>query len=245
MAKEKKNKKHESRKTFTLFNHEQTEHAQFDVAESYRQIRTNIEFSSVNEIKAICLTSTQPKEAKSTTAINLAYIFATKYEKVLIIDGDLRKPQLHNYLQLTNEVGLSNALRDFSKTHKLNKEFFQSKTDDEFVGQLDVLTGGAKVPNPAEVLSSDTFKDFIKALKAEYDFIIIDCPPVGAVTDAIPVGHAVDGTLFIYSTQDTNRKAAKAALDLLRQNNVHILGSVLTKVDTSTENYNYGGYGYY
>ena len=101
-----------------------------------------------------------------------------------------------------------------------------------------------RIPNPAELLSSDTFVKFIDALKEKYDYIIVDCPPVTSVSDAIPIGRIVDGTIFVCSTQDTNRKDAQAALEILLQNNVHVLGSVLTKADTYRHGYGYGYYYY-
>lgn len=241
MAKVKKR----ARRAFTLLNPPK-QNTQFDFGEVYRHIRTNIEFSTVDkDIHSIAITSTQPFEAKSTTALNLAIVFATKYAKVLIVDCDLRKSQLHQYLKLSNKLGLTNALREYSKTHEVNPSYFQSVSDKSFVGSLSVLTSGVKVPNPGEILSSATFSSFIQELKKEYDFIILDCPPVASVSDAIPVSHAVDGTIFVCSCQDTNRKDAMSAISLLRQSNVNILGTVLTKADTYSHGYGYGyGYGY-
>jgi len=236
MAKAKKR----GRKAFTLLNPPK-QNTQFDFGEIYRHIRTNIEFSTVdNDIHSIAITSTQPYEAKSTTALNLAIVFATKYSKVLIVDCDLRKSQLHQYLKLSNKIGLTNALRDYSKTHNINSSFFQTVSDSSFVGNLTVLTAGVKVPNPGEILSSTTFSSFVQDLKNEFDFIILDCPPVASVSDAIPISHAVDGTIFVCSCQDTNRKDAMSAISLLKQSNVNILGTVLTKADTYTHGYGYG-----
>ncbi|MCD7809653.1 MAG: CpsD/CapB family tyrosine-protein kinase [Erysipelotrichaceae bacterium] len=237
----KKQNKHK-RKSFNLLT--QTNESQFDYGEVYRHIRTNIEFSTVdNDISSIALTSTQPFESKTTTALNLSIIFAAKYEKVLIIDCDLRKPRLHQYLNVSNQTGLTNALREYSKTNKINPEHFKKVNDQSFAGYLTVLTSGNKVPNPNEILSSNTFKNFIAELKNIYDFIIIDCPPISNVSDAVPISHAVDGTLFICSCQDTNRKDAMNALSMLKQSNVNVIGTVLTKADTYHNGYGYG-YGY-
>ena len=185
--------------------------SQFDYTEVFRHIRTNIEFSNVdNPIKSIAITSSQPGEAKSTTSMNLAFIFAAKYQKVLIIDCDLRKTMLHKYMKLSNSYGL-----------------------------LYVLTAGIHVPNPSELLSSDTFKDYMKVLKQNFDFIIIDCAPIGAISDAIPVGNAVDGTIFVVSAKDTKRKDAAQCVDLLKRSNVNVIGSVLTKADSGSGSYHY------
>lgn len=240
MAKQKR-----ARKAFTLLNTTNNKKNQFDYSEIYRHIRTNIEFSSVDDnVQSIAITSTQPFESKTTTALNLAIIFAVKYSRVLIIDCDLRKMQLHRYLKLSNQVGLTNALRDYSKTRRIDKSFFKTINDESFANELTVLTAGVKVPNPNEILSSSTFSSFINDLKKDFDFIILDCPPLGNVSDAIPVSHAVDGTIFVYSCKDTNRKDAMSAISTLRQNNVNIIGTILTKADSYKGSYGYG-YGHY
>lgn len=238
-----KKEKRRKRQSFTLLN-KLTNQSQFDYGEVYRHIRTNIEFSNVDtNIKSIVITSTQPFEAKTTTAINLAIIFAAKYSKVLIIDCDLRKAQLHRYLNISNQYGLTNALKDYAQSGKISQSYFKEIADKSFVGNLTVLTSGMKVPNPNEILSSRTFSLFMNELKKQYDFIIVDCPPIASVSDAVPVSHCVDGAVFVCSTQDTDRKDAIGAVELLKQSNVHILGSILTKADTYHKGYGYG-YGY-
>lgn len=235
--KKRHNNQHPKEDAYILLNNQQGK-SHFEYAEPYRNIRTNIEFSiSDRQIKSIVVTSTQPNEAKTTTAINLATVFANKYKKVLIIDCDLRKSRLHKYLHLSNQFGLSNALKDFSTSKKINEKFFQKVENPNLVGTLSVLTSGKKVSNPNEVLSSTVFQNYIKELREIYDYIIIDCPPVLTISDAIPVGHAADGTLFVYSCKDTKKQDAFAALNLLKQNNVYILGTILTKVNTYSEKY--------
>lgn len=214
--------------------------SQFDYIEVYRHIRTNIEYSTMDrELKSISITSTQAGEAKTTTAMNLAFIFAAKHEKVLLIDADLRKQTLHRYMKLSNKAGLTNALMDFQKTRVIAPEYMQGIKDSSFAGTLSILTAGISVPNPSEILGSKLFKDYIEALKEIYDFIIIDCAPVGSISDAIPVGNATDGTIFVVSSQDTNRKDAAACVNLLQRNNVNVLGSILTKADTEMSSYKY------
>ena len=213
---------------------------QFDYVEVYRHIRTNIEYSTMDkELKAIAITSTQAGEAKTTTAMNLAFIFAAKYEKVLLIDADLRKQTLHKYMRLSNKSGLTNALMDFQKTRKIDKEHIQTLNHESFIGQLSVMTAGVSVPNPSEILGSALFKDFIETLKNQYDFIIIDCAPVGTISDAIPVGNATDGTIFVCSSQDTKRKDAAGCVSLLQRNNVNVLGSILTKTEDDASGHKY------
>lgn len=232
-------KKRKSKNTLNILE-QNKKHNQFDYAEIFRHIRTNIEYSTVGkEIKSISITSTQPGEAKSTTSINLTYIFAAKYKKVLLIDCDLRKPTLHKYMRLSNQYGLTDALLDYDKKKKLDMDYFQTINHASFQGPLYVLTAGMHVPNPSELLSSDVFKEYIELLRDNFDFIIIDCAPVGTISDAIPVGNAVDGTIFVVSTKDTHRKDAASCVNLLQRNNVNILGSVLTKSDSISGKYSY------
>ena len=215
-----------------------------DYQEVYRNIRTNIEYSAVGKnVKAINITSSISNEGKSTTALNLAMIYATKYANVLLIDADLRRPTQHQYLELSNARGLTNALIEYGETKKISSKCFQFIEDESFVGKLSVLTSGVKVPNPSELLSSQIFEDFINELKGLYDFIIIDCPPIMLVSDAIPIGNVVDGTVFVCSSQLTGRKDAKASIEILQKNNVNILGTVLSQVEVEKDKYN--NYYYY
>ena len=215
-----------------------------DYQEVYRNIRTNIEYSAVGKnVKAINITSSISNEGKSTTALNLAMIYATKYANVLLIDADLRKATQHRYLKLSNSRGLTNALIEYGETKKISSKCFQFIEDESFVGKLSVLTSGVKVPNPSELLSSQIFEGFINELKGLYDFIIIDCPPIMLVSDAIPIGNVVDGTIFVCSSQLTGRKDAKASIEILQKNNVNILGTVLSQVEVEKDKYN--NYYYY
>ena len=131
---------------------------QFDVKEVYRHIRTNIGFSNVStKIKVINLTSTQPGEGKTTTAINLAIAYAGIYENVLLIDCDLRKPQIHKYFKLSNKEGLSNYVLDFSTSASFHLPDIKKIRDESFKGVLSVLPAGIRVPNPGEFIESDNF----------------------------------------------------------------------------------------
>ncbi|MDM8196711.1 CpsD/CapB family tyrosine-protein kinase [Massilimicrobiota timonensis] len=232
-------KKQRTKKTLSILD-KNRKHNQFDYTEIFRHIRTNIEFSTVDkQIKSISITSTHPGEAKTTTSINLAYIFATKYNKVLLIDCDLRKTMLHRYMRISNQQGLTDALLEFGKTHRFNSEYIQTMSHPSFLGQLSILTGGVHVPNPSELLGSEVFKEYMDTLKKNFDFIIVDCAPVGTISDAIPVGNAVDGTIFVVSAKDTNRKDAANCVNLLQRSNVNVLGSVLTKADSGSGSYSY------
>lgn len=210
--------------------------------EIYRELRTNIEFSSFHKnIQVICVTSSNPDEGKTVISSNLSIVSVAKYNKVLLIDCDLRKPSIHKTFDLSNREGLSNLLLEKGINIE-NEKYFQKFKDENTQGELYVLTSGMKVPNPLELLSSDKFKKLIDKLREHFDFIVIDSPPVLLVSDAIPISHVSDGTLFVISAADTNKNHAKLALTQLQRNGVNVIGSVLNKVETDKDDYHYNYY---
>lgn len=222
-----------------------TKKSQFDNMEVYRQLRTNIEYSSFNkDIQVICVTSSNPAEGKSSVASNLATVAIAKYEKVLLIDCDLRKPVQHKIFKVSNKLGISNLMKEKSEIDLEIGGYFQKFKDNSTDGKLYVLTSGKSVPNPQEMLASDRFRELIEKFREMFDYIIIDCPPLNAVADAIPVSSIVDGTLFVVSAMDTDKSEAKNALTMLQRNGANVLGCVLTKVDITSKSY-YSYYGNY
>ena len=222
-----------------------TKKSQFDNMEVYRQLRTNIEYSSFNkDIQVICVTSSNPAEGKSSVASNLATVAIAKYEKVLLIDCDLRKPVQHKIFKVSNKLGISNLMKEKSEIDLEIGGYFQKFKDNSTDGKLYVLTSGKSVPNPQEMLASDRFKELIEKFREMFDYIIIDCPPLNAVADAIPVSSIVDGTLFVVSAMDTAKQEAKNALTMLQRNGANALGCVLTKGDITSKSY-YSYYGNY
>ena len=222
-----------------------TKKSQFDNMEVYRQLRTNIEYSSFNkDIQVICVTSSNPAEGKSSVASNLATVAIAKYEKVLLIDCDLRKPVQHKIFKVSNKLGISNLMKEKSEIDLEIGGYFQKFKDNSTDGKLYVLTSGKSVPNPQEMLASDRFKELIEKFREMFDYIIIDCPPLNAVADAIPVSSIVDGTLFVVSAMDTAKQEAKNALTMLQRNGANVLGCVLTKFDITSKSY-YSYYGNY
>lgn len=222
-----------------------TKKSQFDNMEVYRQLRTNIEYSSFNkDIQVICVTSSNPAEGKSSVASNLATVAIAKYEKVLLIDCDLRKPVQHKIFKVSNKLGISNLMKEKSEIDLEIGGYFQKFKDNSTDGKLYVLTSGKSVPNPQEMLASDRFKELIEKFREMFDYIIIDCSPLNAVADAIPVSSIVDGTLFVVSAMDTAKQEAKNALTMLQRNGANVLGCVLTKVDITSKSY-YSYYGNY
>ena len=204
-------------------------------AEAYRTLRTNLQFSTVDhELQTILVTSTNASEGKSTTICNLAVSFAQIGKKVLIIDGDLRRPRLHTYLGLSNNIGISNVL-----TQNLPVQEAMKST----ILDIQVLTCGPIPPNPAELLNSNRLKELLHQLKQRFDIILIDTPPVGVVTDAAILSKLVDGTLMVVASHQTESDQAVRAMKLLQTVGAKVLGTVLTKVPADRKGYY--GYQYY
>lgn len=225
---------------------------QMNLDERFRQLRTNIEFSQFDkDLKVINVVSTFPNEGKSTVALNLARIYAAQYPKVLLIDCDLRNPSIHKLGSLSNASGLSNLLTHLKEEdHLMESDDIQKFSVDE-AHSLYVLTAGQRVPNPQELLSSRRFRKLVEMAKEQFDFVIIDCPPCKAVSDAVPVCNAADGTLYVVSAKDTDKASAREAMNELIRNGAEIIGAVLTKAEEASKhsgyyyyNYGYDGYGY-
>lgn len=206
------------------------------IAEQFRTIRTNIQFTSVDEeVKTIIVTSAGPAEGKSTTTANLAVVFAQQGKRVLLIDADLRKPTVHYTFRKENHVGLSNVL---TRQATLD-EAVQTTSQDN----LYVLPSGPIPPNPSELLGSKGMQSMLQLAKNEYDVIILDSPPVLVVTDAQVLSNITDGVVLVVSAGKTEVESAKKAKELLDSAKAKILGVVLNnkKVQDSQYYYYYGG----
>lgn len=202
------------------------------VSEAYRVLRTNIQYSSVDKpLKTIVVTSAGPMEGKTTTIANLAVTFAQAGSKVLLIDTDLRKPKVHKVFTLLNSRGLTNLLT--------SKDGFVSFIRHDVVENLDILTSGTIPPNPSEVLNSNSMRDFLEKVKAEYDIILLDSPPVGSVTDASIISTYVDGTILVAKSGKVEIDAVKRAKETLEKVNANIIGVVLNNLDKKTLGNNY------
>lgn len=202
------------------------------VAEAYRTLRTNIQFSNIDgNLQTICVTSSGPGEGKSTTISNLAETFAQAGNRVAIIDCDLRKPRLHRIFKLTNTKGVTTLLSG------------QSEIEDVIqvaVSDLTVITSGPIPPNPSELLGSKRMKDLLEVLKKRYDIVLIDAPPVGLVTDAAILSAIVDGIILVVASGKTDIDGAKRAKKLLENVGARILGVTMTMIPVSKKGY----YGY-
>lgn len=207
------------------------------ISEAYRTIRTNIQFSKVDiDIKTILLTSSKQDEGKTTVASNLAVSFAAlEGKRVLIIDADLRNPSIHRMFNISNNHGLTDIL-----TNQKSVEACVQMTE---VKNLQILTTGKMPPNPAEMLESKRMREFIEVLKDYYDYIFIDAPPIGIITDAGILANYCDGTIIVVGAGDTEIEAAKITKERLEKVKANIMGVILNKY--IGEGSHYGYYNYY
>ncbi|MBO8173571.1 MAG: CpsD/CapB family tyrosine-protein kinase [Bacillaceae bacterium] len=210
-----KRKKSDRFRTLVAFRDERS-----NASEAYRTLRTNLQFASVDrEVKSILVTSSGPAEGKSTTITNLAVVLAQSGKKVLLIDADMRKPTVHHYFRVPNHRGLSNMLAGVNTLEEVI-----TKTG---VNNLHVVTSGPVPPNPAEILASKKMSQFVKNVVSDYDYVLIDAPPVVAVTDAQILAGYVDGVVLVIHAGKTNKDMAVKAKHLLENVHARILGTVL------------------
>jgi len=219
--------------TFSLITLEQSKSP---ISEAYRTLRTNVQFTSVDsKTKKIMITSSGPREGKSTTVANLAVSIAQTGKSVLVIDADLRNPTQHKLFGLDNGQGLSISLVQDQDGHTNIRE--------TAVPGLMLLTGGPIPPNPAELVGSKRMKRLIKEVSEQFDVVLIDTPPIIAVTDAAIIAQEVDGVILVLASGEVNKEYAQRAKDQLDKVGAKILGAVLNKADMKTSEYYY--YYYY
>jgi polysaccharide biosynthesis transport protein len=203
--------------------------------EAFRTLRTNVEFvTSCNNLKAIVVTSARPGEGKTSIAAILATVISQTGKRTILIDCDLRNPNIHKIFTVSNEIGLTNYLA--------GKAVLAEATNKSSLENLFILTSGIKPPNPAELLSSAHMKSLMRVLRNDYDYIIIDTPPVGLVTDAQILSQLADGSIFVVSSGKSVRVDTIKSKELIRQVSGNIVGFVLNNVKYSSA---YKKYSYY
>lgn len=206
------------------------------VSESIRSLRTNLQFTSLDKkIQTLHITSSVAGEGKSFVAANLAAAFAQAGQKVLLVDCDLRKGRQHLIFHKSNSIGLTNLLADYVS----KRDDYIQKTNIE---NLSLLTRGSSIPNPSEVLASEKNKDLIKKLKKDFDLIIFDSAPVGAVADPVIMSNLTDETIVVARDGKTPRTALAVTKDTLAKTGAKVAGVVLNDIDRKIGHYYYGDY---
>ena len=207
-----------------------------DFGESYRALRTSLVFTSGGEsTRVITVTSAQPLEGKTTTACNLAMVLAFGGSRVLLLDADMRRPGVHKALKINNTVGLSHLLVGQARV----REAIQRTSDPNFC----VMTAGRTPPNPSELLSSERMRQLVANLKqGPFDWVVIDTPPVLAVTDAVILTPLVDGVTFVVGAEMTRRRLAERAVHMIMASRPKVVGAVLNRVNFDRNKYYYSRY---
>lgn len=202
-------------------------------AEAYRSLKSNIEYSSFDdEYRVIVVTSSVPEEGKSTTSGNLAIALAQSGNKVLLVDCDMRKPSIHKKFKISNAAGTAELL--------LRKKCFEEVAND-YNENLTIITAGKIPPNPSEMLASRSMTAFIKEMKDEFKYIILDTPPLQAVTDAQVLSTKADGVLLVVRAGSTKREMVFNSVDLIKKVQGKVIGTVLNGVENKKNNYYYYG----
>ena len=207
-----------------------------DFGEAFRSLRTSLVFTNGSPgNRTIAVTSTQPLEGKTTTACNLAIALALGGARVMLIDADMRRPGLHRTMELPNEVGLSHILTGQARV----REAVQRTSEPN----LFVMSAGHVPPNPSELLHSERMKQLIANLEAgPFDWIIMDTPPVLAVTDAVILAPYMSGLVFVIGAEMTRRAHAERAIQTIQGGKPNIIGAVLNRVDLNRNKYYYSRY---
>ena len=202
-------------------------------AEAYRSLRSNIEYSSFDdEYRVIVVTSAVQGEGKSTTSGNLAIALAQSGNSVLLVDCDMRKPSIHKMFKISNAAGTAELL--------LRKKLFEEVANN-YNENLTIITAGKIPPNPSEMLASRAMTAFIEEMKKEFKYIILDTPPLQAVTDAQVLSTKADGVLLIVRAGSTKREMVFNSVDLIKKVQGKVIGTVLNGVENKKNNYYYYG----
>ncbi|MGB2713364.1 MAG: polysaccharide biosynthesis tyrosine autokinase [Vicinamibacterales bacterium] len=207
-----------------------------DFGEAFRSLRTSLVFTNGSPgNRTIAVTSTQPLEGKTTTACNLAIALALGGARVMLIDADMRRPGLHRTMGMSNDIGLSHILTGQARV----REAVQRTSEPN----LFVMTAGHVPPNPSELLHSERMKQLLANLEAgPFEWIIIDTPPVLAVTDAVIIAPYMSGLVFVIGAEMTRRAHAERAIQTIQGGKPNIVGAVLNRVDLNRNKYYYSRY---
>lgn len=208
-------------------------------SEAFRALRTRVQFARVDKetMKVILVTSSAPSEGKTTICANLAGSFAQSNKRVLLIDCDLRKPRVHSFFRVNRYPGLVDHLFD-----QVAIEDIIRSTE---IPNLSFISSGTIPPNPAELLESERFHEFLKQIQMDYDYVLLDSPPIVAVTDSEILSRIADGTILVVSANTTEYELMDRAVDILRQNDTNFIGTVLNNFVYKASYGSYYKYYYY
>ncbi len=209
-------------------------------AEAYRTLRTNLQFSSLDiPLRSLVVTSAVATEGKTTTAANLAVVMAQAGNRIVLVDGDLRRPSAHKLFNLPNGTGLTTALVE-------DPQALNGYLQETEIENLRVLTAGPIPPNPQELLGSHRMRDLLRRLEEEADMVVLDTPPTLVVSDANVLAARASGVLMVVNTGRTRRAAVRQAVDGLRKVGANVLGCVLNMVRMrgARSSYYYSSYYY-
>ena len=202
----------------------------FAIQEAYKQLRTNIRFCIRDQkCKKFCITSSQAGEGKSITILNLAISIAQTGKKVLLIDADMRRPTIARLLVEKASPGLSEVL--------LGEVTNEEAVHPSVYPNLDILFSGEIPPNPSEILSSESFAALIEASAEQYDYILVDTPPVNVVTDACVIANLLDGVLLLVREGRANKEEVRQAINNLQLTGAKVLGYILNGVAAGSGKY--------
>ena len=214
-----------------------TSDSKFAIVEGYKIARTNLMFSlTAQNSNCVAVTSWSKGEGKSTATVNLAISFAKMGKRVLLIDTDLRRPNLHNLLKLKNETGVSDVIGQFND--------FETAVNREAIACLDVLTSGAIPPNPSELLASPYFADLIRKVKREYDYVVLDTPPLGVVADTLTLKDLIGGYVLVVRERVTSHGDIEHALQSIKLADSRVLGFLKVGCEMRSKGYGYKRYRY-
>lgn len=218
-----KRKKQKTASGYRKLNLVTQKHAPFNYREAYKSLRTNLKFISATEdANSFVITSALQMESKSNIAVNLSITLAEEGKNVILVDCDFRKPILHRFLGLDGaNIGITNVLMGDCKVTDAIQPYSEQK--------LDVLPAGTIPPNPTELLSSEKMKGILNMLKSQYDYVIIDTPPVSVVTDAAIVGGIADGALLVIRSDYAPVEIIELAKKKLEDVDVKIFGIILSR----------------
>lgn len=216
----------------------------FSIVEAYKKMRTNFLFMLGGDKKVVAFASTIANEGKTTNCLNLAISFAKVGKRVVVIDVDMRKPQVHNYLNVPLSPGLSDVLGKFVSDIPISKTAYEN---------LDVIPAGTLPPAPPELLMTQEFSELLELLKEKYDYIFIDTPPVHLVTDLAVFASKIDGVVFVVREKTVPVSVLRKSIESLESVGGKVLGFILNDSERSTSfsKYSYRrryadkyGYGY-